>query len=579
MLPRSSLNDKIFYSRNLAPAIIDLLLVAISVGAINTVISLLVAIRDAQSGYVLALLVFKAFVLPFLLLQVCCNVVSYASTLRIDLGAHSRPESAHWSGNAFTPRAQLIVFIFDIVQVCLTGALFSVVTASESPPEIVGVRELDEKISQIIITVSIIMCIWHALRIMWHFATKGLRSAKRFHAQFTAMHSAIIAMPIVITSHMDHLAVLAQHTRGLAPPDLALILLGGVGSLQALIFVLFYFRLGILFLTRAFDDQKLSTWPGASKAHEPRLKAQLDIGYFSNPGIILSKQEGKMAKENCADRVLRELIRVGTNTCFANPGTTELAIVDALARNLDLKSYLCLHENVATGAAHGYAIAAGKPAATLLHLGAGLANGAANLHNARIAGVPVINIVGDFPTWHVAQHSNLYTNVDAIASAVSGVVHRIKSPSEAGLGEFFNTTRAACAPSILIFPSDVQVAETQNVISTPVASPNRTILGGTAAQEVKQAVNGKRTALLLGGDALRATNLRAAQAIADNWRAELLAQPMTAYISRGRGNPRPRPVPYWAEKAVELFDKFEVMYLLELEIRLAHSGTVIGDPI
>ena len=103
---------------------------------------------------------------------------------------------------------------------------------------------------------------------------------------------------------------------------------------------------------------------------------------------------------NGAESLVRTLVGGGVDVCFANPGTSEMHFVAALDRVEGMRCVLGLFEGVVTGAADGYARMAGKPAATLLHCGPGLANGLANLHNARRAATPVVNIVGDQATYH-----------------------------------------------------------------------------------------------------------------------------------------------------------------------------------
>ena len=127
---------------------------------------------------------------------------------------------------------------------------------------------------------------------------------------------------------------------------------------------------------------------------------------------------------NGALALLSTLIDGGVNTCFANPGTSEMHFVAALDRVPEMRGVLTLFEGVATGAADGYARIAGKPAAVLLHLGPGLGNGVANLHNARRAHSPVIVIVGDHATFHKQFDSPLESDIDAVASNVSGWVRR-----------------------------------------------------------------------------------------------------------------------------------------------------------
>src|SRR5690606_23610332 len=91
---------------------------------------------------------------------------------------------------------------------------------------------------------------------------------------------------------------------------------------------------------------------------------------------------------------------LGVEVCFANPGTTEMPLVEAFDDAPGARPVPALHEGVVTGAAAGYARMLGRPAMTLLHLGPGLANGIANLHNARRAHSPVVNVVGDQASWH-----------------------------------------------------------------------------------------------------------------------------------------------------------------------------------
>ena len=110
---------------------------------------------------------------------------------------------------------------------------------------------------------------------------------------------------------------------------------------------------------------------------------------------------------NGATALTRTLVNAGITVCFTNPGTSEMHFVAALDAVAEMRAVLCLFEGVATGAADGYARMADKPAATLLHLGCGLGNGLANLHNARKGKVPVVNIVGDHATFHVQYDAQL----------------------------------------------------------------------------------------------------------------------------------------------------------------------------
>src|SRR3984885_5369838 len=127
---------------------------------------------------------------------------------------------------------------------------------------------------------------------------------------------------------------------------------------------------------------------------------------------------------NGAESLVHSLLKSGVTTCFSNPGTSEMHFVAALDRVPGMQCVLGLFEGVVTGAADGYARIAGKPAATLLHLGPGLANGLANLHNARRARSPVVNIVGDHASYHKRYAPPLESDIESLAQPMSGWVHR-----------------------------------------------------------------------------------------------------------------------------------------------------------
>ena len=127
---------------------------------------------------------------------------------------------------------------------------------------------------------------------------------------------------------------------------------------------------------------------------------------------------------NGAQALINTLVDAGVDVCFANPGTSEMHFVAALDSVPAMRGVLALFEGVATGAADGYARIAGRPAAVLLHLGPGLGNGLANLHNARRARVPMVVVVGDHATYHKKYDAPLESDIDALAGTVSGWVHR-----------------------------------------------------------------------------------------------------------------------------------------------------------
>src|SRR5277367_4382633 len=166
---------------------------------------------------------------------------------------------------------------------------------------------------------------------------------------------------------------------------------------------------------------------------------------------------------NGAECLLKTLLRCGVDTCFMNPGTSEMQFVAALDRVQGMQSVLCLFEGVCSGAADGYARMRRRPAATLLHLGPGLGNALANLHNARKARAPVVNIVGQHTTQHLRYDAPLTADIEAFARPVSGWIRTLQRACDMG-ADAASAVRAACAPpgqvATLIVPADFSWSET-----------------------------------------------------------------------------------------------------------------------
>jgi len=131
---------------------------------------------------------------------------------------------------------------------------------------------------------------------------------------------------------------------------------------------------------------------------------------------------------NGAESLIRTALAAGINVCFANPGTTEMPLVAALDGVDGMRAVLGLFEGVCSGAADGYARMTDRPALTLTHLGPGFANSIANLHNARRARSPVVNVIGDHATWHLAADAPLTSDIESLARPVSTWVHKSASP-------------------------------------------------------------------------------------------------------------------------------------------------------
>ena len=254
---------------------------------------------------------------------------------------------------------------------------------------------------------------------------------------------------------------------------------------------------------------------------------------------------------NGAQALIRTLANCGVDVCFTNPGTSEMHFVAALDAVPEMRGVLALFEGVATGAADGYARVAGKPAATLLHLGPGLGNGWANLHNAKRGSTPIVNIVGDHATYHKQYDAPLNSDINGLAQAVSGWVHASESSSELA-GDAADAVAAASGPpgqvATLILPADVSwsdargPAEPRSAIA-PTPPNDERIASALAALR-----SDEPSALLVGGRVLATEEgLVAAARVAAASGAKLLAETFPARLRRGAGLPSVERLGYLAE--------------------------------
>ncbi|MDD2705569.1 MAG: acetolactate synthase large subunit [Acidocella sp.] len=268
---------------------------------------------------------------------------------------------------------------------------------------------------------------------------------------------------------------------------------------------------------------------------------------------------------NGAESLVRTLLRAGIDTVFANPGTSEMHFVAALDRIPGMHCVLCLDETVVTGAADAYYRMSGKPAATLLHCGPGLANGLANLHNARRAGSGVVNIVGDQASYHRPLDAPLTADVEGIAGPVSAFVRRTASEATVGADVADAIAAARRFPgqvATLILPADTAWEEGGVVAdaAAPVAPPLVAEAGITAAAALLR--NGKPTMLLLGGKAMGEAPLRAAWSIARHTGAKLLLERSPARLPRGRGRVQAERIPYPIDQGFAAFTGMEQVILV-----------------
>jgi acetolactate synthase-1/2/3 large subunit len=268
---------------------------------------------------------------------------------------------------------------------------------------------------------------------------------------------------------------------------------------------------------------------------------------------------------NGARALAHTLVNCGIDTCFVNPGTTELHLIAALGELDAMREVLCLFEGVATGAADGYGRVAGKPAATLLHLGPGLANGLANLHNARRAATPLVNLVGDHAAPHREHDALLVCNIEGFARPVSSWLGRATSAATLA-ADAARAVQAARAPpgsvSTLIVPADAAWDAAEGAADAlPDLQP--TPVGADRIDEAARGLRrGAKAALLLRGPALCDAGLEAAGRIQAATGARLLCDTFAPRAELGAGRVPVERIPYFADHALAFLREIELLVLV-----------------
>lgn len=266
---------------------------------------------------------------------------------------------------------------------------------------------------------------------------------------------------------------------------------------------------------------------------------------------------------NGAESLVRTLIASGVDTCFSNPGTSEMHFVAALDHVAGMRSVLALFEGVATGAADGYYRMAGKPACTLLHLGPGLANGLANLHNAKKAGSGVVNIVGEHAASHVELDAPLMSDIAGIARPVSHWVQASVLATDVA-DDGARAVQAAMTPpgqvATLILPSDT-AWNPGGPVAEPLPPAPRSQVADHLVDQAVGALDGPDSLLLLGGAALSAENLELAGRIAARTGCALLSEWSNARMERGAGRVSVGKVPYPIDMALEVLHRYRRIVL------------------
>ncbi len=258
---------------------------------------------------------------------------------------------------------------------------------------------------------------------------------------------------------------------------------------------------------------------------------------------------------NGAESLARTLLASGIEVCFSNPGTSEMHFVAALDRVPGLRCVLGLHETVVTGAADGYARMTGKPAATLLHCGPGFANGIANLHNARRAFAPMVNVVGDHATYHRPYDAPLTADTEGHARAVSHWVRTCSSAAEVPGAGAAAVQAARSGPgqiATLILPADTAWNESSGPADPLPVPPRSRAAPETIANVARALRSGKPAMLVLSGSALSEAGLRAAHRISVKTGAKLRVPSQISRMARGRGRPMVDRIPYAVDRALEV---------------------------
>jgi acetolactate synthase-1/2/3 large subunit len=278
---------------------------------------------------------------------------------------------------------------------------------------------------------------------------------------------------------------------------------------------------------------------------------------------------------NGAECLLRTLLAHGVDTCFMNPGTSEMQFVAALDRVPGMRGVLCLFEGVCSGAADGYARMLRRPAATLLHLGPGLGNALTNFHNARKARSPVVSIVGQHTTGHLRCDAPLAADIEAFARTVSEYVRSLERAEDMGEAAAA-TIRAACGPpgqvATLIVPADFSWSEA----GQPAAARPHVAAPGPAAECVREAArileSEEPAGLLLGGGALLERGSIAAGQLAAGTDVRVFANRYAARMVCGGGKFTPQRLPYFPEHAEPMLAGLKHLLLVESHPPISFFG-------
>ncbi len=294
---------------------------------------------------------------------------------------------------------------------------------------------------------------------------------------------------------------------------------------------------------------------------------------------------------NGADRLCDTLLVNEVDVCFANPGTSEMHFVAALDRKPQMRCVLGLFEGVVTGAADGYARMADKPAATLLHCGPGMANALANMHNARRARTPMINVVGDHATYHLVHDAPLTSDIESLAAPMSHYVRRIATPEDVGpaIGEAYAAAMSLPGVTTVILPADCAWGSVEPAQVKPTVVPAAKAVASETVREVAAALrkHGARAALMMTGSSLREGPMAMAARICATTGCRMIGQMSNGRIERGAGRVALPKVPYPIDIALNQLKDIDLLVLVGAQVpvgffaypgkpgRLIHDGCIV----
>ncbi|MBT8220008.1 MAG: acetolactate synthase large subunit [Bacteroidia bacterium] len=267
---------------------------------------------------------------------------------------------------------------------------------------------------------------------------------------------------------------------------------------------------------------------------------------------------------NGAESLLQTLVSNGIEVCFTNPGTSEMHFVAALDEVEGMRCVLCLFEGVLSGAAHGYAVMAGKPASTLLHLGPGLGNALANLHNAKKGDIPIVNIIGDHATYHLQYNAPLTSDIGAISSAVSHWTYTSQSASDIAKDTANAIAQAGIGKvATLILPADVSWGDNPNGAEGAVPiNPAKVVSKDLVDGAVTRLQSDKKCMIMIGGRKITKEQGLMLSKLSKATDARICTEVFPSRISRGSGSAVIERLPYIAEMAIDHIKDIEHLILI-----------------